>query len=408
MTNKNKGIVMEASSKGYVTVMTSQGEFLNIPWKKSTLPTVGIEVEFDQPIVRQGFFWTHSFSALAASIAIIFLFMSIWNFIFLPQSQMVVAYVNVDINPSIEFGINKKGNVVEVLGLNKDGEELLKDLELTGLPIEEAIEKTTLTAIEEKYLAPEKENAVLITVSSDVALPGKVKDLENEVKNVLRKNNITAEANTLSVPKELHEQAKEENISTGKYVLYMEAVEQGLDISLDDLREQSMKKAVEQAGGVPGQLISNAKKDEKRLEEISQKIKQRKLEIKEKIEIRKNEKQTEEKQVEKKRQESKRVENSPKKESQQPDNLKAADLLETEAADADIGAEEQGSQQDANELPKQEQKQPDDDIDDNMQQGNSSDSKNPQNHGNTEKKAGNNEGIINKIKKEIQKRFERD
>lgn len=375
MTNKNKGIVMETSSKGYVTVMTSQGEFLNIPWEKGAFPTVGVEVEFNQPVVGKGLFRTHLYSVLAASIVIVFLFMSIWNFIFLPQSQVVVAYVNVDINPSMEFGINKKGNVVEVLGLNKDGEELLKDLELIGLSIKEAIEKITVAAIEEKYLTTEKGNTVLITVSSDEALPGKVKDLENKVKNVLRKNNITAEANTLSVSKELYEQAKEENISTGKYVLYMEAVEQGLDISLDDLREQNMKKAVEQAGGVPGQLISNAKKDEKRLEEVSRKIKQRKLELKEEIESKKNEKQEEEKQEKQEKQEEHHYNNiikdSAKRDSQQ-------------------------------------QQQPDDDRDDNIQKGNNRDDKNPQENGNVEKKAGDNKGIIKKIKNEIKKRFERD
>lgn len=391
---------METSSKGYVTVMTSQGEFLNIPWTKSTLPTVGIEVEFDQPIVRQSFFRTHSFSALAASIAIIFLFMSIWNFIFLPQSQVVVAYVNVDINPSMEFGINKKGNVVEILGLNKDGEELLKDLELTGLPIKEAIEKITVAAIKEKYLASEKGNTVLITVSSNEVLPGKVKELENEVKNVLRENNITAEANALNVPEEVHEQAKVENISTGKYVLYMEAVEQGLDISLDDLREKSMKKAIEQAGGVPGQLISNAKKDEKKLQEINQKIKQRKLEIKEQKEIWKNDKKSE-----KKRQESKRINDEYQIESQQIDNTEA-DSFETEAVDSDIGTEEQSSQQEPNGIQNKEQKQPEDEQSDSNQEGKRTDSKNSQRNGKSENRTGNDESQIIKSKKDINLKFE--
>lgn len=383
---------MEVSAKGYVTVMTPQGEFLKIPWAKSNLPAIGSEIGFAKPIVSGTFFRTHSFSALAASVAIILMFMSLWNFVLIPQSQQVVAYVNVDINPSLELGINKKDKVIEVSGLNKDGEELIKNRELVGLPIKEALEKITVAAIEEDYLSAEKGNTVLITLSSSDVLPDKAKELENEVKDILRNNKITADANALNVPSEVHEQAKEENISTGKYVLYMEAVEQGLDISLDDLREESMKKAVEQAGGVPGRLISEAKKDEKNLREMNKKIKQKKLELQEQKEIRQNEKQAEDVM-----QESKLNGKGYQIEAAKPqDKIKQNEPAETEAADANVGIDEQSETQELNDQDGQQEENTEkiqkqeaaDESPDRNTERNGTDSKNIEKDKDVEKKNG--------------------
>ncbi|PKM87740.1 MAG: hypothetical protein CVU87_08980 [Firmicutes bacterium HGW-Firmicutes-12] len=276
MSQYNKGLVMETSLNGYITVMTTQGEFLKIPWSQKSLPNVGNEVEFVHAATKAGFFQQRYLMALVASVALIFLIIPICLGILLPESQIVVAYINVDINPSFELGINKKGNVVEVLGLNDDGEKILQNLELISIPIEEAMEILTTAAIQEKYLTSDKENTVLITVSSNEQLPRKVKNLENKVKRILQENNITAGADTIEVSEEIHKIAKEENISTGKYVLYMEAIEEGLDVSLDDLRGDSIINVVKEAGGVPGQLISKVKQDKDRIQEIHQKQEERK------------------------------------------------------------------------------------------------------------------------------------
>jgi hypothetical protein len=267
---------METSLKGYIMVLTNEGEFMKVPWSRKSLPSVGKEVEFVQPVTNKVFSQNRALIPLVASIALILLLIPIWHGIFLPETQMVVAYINVDINPSLELGINKKGNVVEVRGLNDDGEKLLQNLELISIPIKEAMEILTTAAIQEKYLTSYKGNNVLITVSGDEKMTSKVRNLENEVKRVLNENNISAEADTLEVSEEIHKKAREENISTGKYVLYMEAVEEGLDVSLDDLRGDSIINVVKEAGGVPGQLISKVKADKNRIQEIHQRNEERK------------------------------------------------------------------------------------------------------------------------------------
>lgn len=261
---KKKGLVMETSREGYITVMTSQGEFLRVPWPKASLPGIGCEVEFVPAMKKKTFFRQRYFIALAACVALILLFTPVWLGQLPPAAHQIVAYVNVDINPSLELGINSQGIVMEANGLNEDGKKLLEKMELFGLPVEEAIEKITTQAVEAKYLSPEKENTVLITVSCDTAPPVEVKNLESGVKKVLQQSKITAQAETLEVPADIRKIAKKENISAGKYALFIEALAEGVDVTIEDLKESSVIEAVKEAGGNPGQLIAKAKKDRDR------------------------------------------------------------------------------------------------------------------------------------------------
>lgn len=265
---------MEAS-RGFITVMTNQGEFLNVPWSQGALPGVGKEVEFEQPAERKERLWQRPyFAALAASIALILLFIpAMYGLIFTGPMQ-VIAYINVDINPSLELGINKEGKVVETIGLNDDGKKLLEKVQVSGISVQEAIEKLTAGAIAEKYLEPDKGNNILITVSSDKKLPAQVKELEKEVQKVLQEKNIVAQAATVEVPAVIHNKAREANVSAGKYVVFMEAVEEGLEVSLDDLRENSISNVINQAGGETAVLIQKAQQDKDRIKDMQKKYEQ--------------------------------------------------------------------------------------------------------------------------------------
>jgi hypothetical protein len=81
----------------------------------------------------------------------------------------VMAYVSVDINPSVQFVTNGNDEVVSVTASNEEGEIiLLEEAEnLIGLSIEEATEKIVELAIEYGYLDPEAleadPNAITIT-----------------------------------------------------------------------------------------------------------------------------------------------------------------------------------------------------------------------------------------------------
>lgn len=262
MAEQNRGVVLE-TQPGAITVLTPQGEFNNIPWSQLPYPQVGAEVTFALPMERKSIFRHNRVMAIAACLLIMFFSVTIWTGIFLPSRQQVVAYVNVDINPSIELGLNKQGKVVQAIGLNRDGELLLQKLKLISLAADQAVESITNAAMAGNYLQAGKENNILITVSNSEKVQENVKKLEQKVTAQLTANNLNGNTQVIEVSGDLHDRAKELGVSPGKYIVLLEAVDEGLDLSLEDMKGNSVIKAIKMAGGTPGQIISKAQNDKK-------------------------------------------------------------------------------------------------------------------------------------------------
>lgn len=76
-----------------------------------------------------------------------------------------VSYISIDVNPSIELGINRFKRVVSADAYNKDGEDILKDVVWKNIPYEEAVERLLSSERHSGFLT---ENSVLVvTVISD-------------------------------------------------------------------------------------------------------------------------------------------------------------------------------------------------------------------------------------------------
>lgn len=78
-----------------------------------------------------------------------------------------VSYVSIDINPSIELGINRLGRVVSVNAYNEDGQQILAQIKLKNLPYPRAVRKLLDYETAENYIT---ENSLLVfTVISENA-----------------------------------------------------------------------------------------------------------------------------------------------------------------------------------------------------------------------------------------------
>ena len=281
MAEKRKGLVLEAKP-GAIVVLTPTGEFTHLAWQKRELPAVGSEIVFETAVPKYNFFLSGKFLALAASIALFFFAIPFFTAQLFPSNQQVIAYVNIDINPSIELGLAREGKVREATGLNEDGVKLLAQLQLLNRAAEDAVKLITSEAIKKQYLTPSKENNVILTLSTpdEAEEKSKVltriqKVLNEEVKQELEEHEIKAQINLLEVPTRFYEKAKEQGISPGKYAVILEAKEEGLEITPEDMKFSSVVKAIKKAGGNPGEVISRAKKAEKQLIELEKEQKRR-------------------------------------------------------------------------------------------------------------------------------------
>jgi hypothetical protein len=118
-----KGIIMEVGSCNWV-VMTSDGEFLHVP-KQHHHAQPGDEVIVPDTHMNPVWRWGSIAFAMAALIAGIFLLLT-WM---IPSDTKAETYVYIDMNPSLELGINGRQEVVMVRPLNQSARQLMRGMD---------------------------------------------------------------------------------------------------------------------------------------------------------------------------------------------------------------------------------------------------------------------------------------
>lgn len=206
----SKGIVMEKHRK-YTIIMTQDGSFHKVRPVRDA--GIGAEVSYEILAAKKNgflFFQSHK-QARYVAIACVALLL-VMPFYFLVGQNKTYAYVNLDINPSIEIEVDEDLRVVSIEPLNQDAEKLLehlssyKDKEIEYV-IEEIMNKSDMLDLTKNG------KNVLVGVSyvnaEDVAI------LDTVDKYFLT-HNTSWDIATFKVPKELHARAAKENISMNK------------------------------------------------------------------------------------------------------------------------------------------------------------------------------------------------
>jgi len=173
---KQSGICIELNHDRSI-FLVKNGQFVKgTPIGK---PSIGQEASFypceKKPAVR----WQPIMAPVIAAAAAIVLFLSVLVF---PAGE-AFGYVQVQINPGIELGINDEYEVVSIRELNSDGHELIHQLDewendslfdvlsrVFDLAVTEQTKKITITAVEEDGSEFDKAiKKVVLAVSSDAA-----------------------------------------------------------------------------------------------------------------------------------------------------------------------------------------------------------------------------------------------
>jgi len=125
-----KGIIMEIEEE-FLTLMTPEGEFLHS--RRQNQPyAIGEEIHFfpiDHVKSSNPFSWFNSIFKFKPVWALVAAFViMLGSFFPMYQSNKAYAYMSIDVNPSIELGVNKKMQVVEIIGFNNDGKKIVSHL----------------------------------------------------------------------------------------------------------------------------------------------------------------------------------------------------------------------------------------------------------------------------------------
>jgi hypothetical protein len=132
-----------------------------------------------------------------------------------------VAYISIDINPSIELGVDSIDNVVTAEACNEDGEKVLSACNVLGLNVKEAVKLLVAEASSQGFIAADGSSVISITTETlDKNKAENLKKLSEEgASEALDDCGDCASVYKDNIEFSIREEAKSLGISTGKLIL---------------------------------------------------------------------------------------------------------------------------------------------------------------------------------------------
>lgn len=243
----SKGIVMELTAR-HIVVMTQDGMFERIP-RLGRACRIGEEITYT--VSKRAWKMPAVLSSVAAA-AVFFCVLVLSGLPSLSANDDVVAYISMDINPSVEIGIDNTEKVLVLKGLNEDGEQLIETVTYKGKTLEQVAEEL-LNHAESKVLS--KGEADIVIASSRVDENSQVDDemiasrLKDQVNEHIKKTHPDQQGayvvTAFAAPPEVREAAKQDGLSMGKYALYLNLKSNGTPVELEQFKEESIHKIAE-------------------------------------------------------------------------------------------------------------------------------------------------------------------
>jgi len=150
----------------------------------------------------------------------------------------VASTVALDVNPSIEIGVNKGEKVVYVTPKNEDGKKVIGDMKLEGSDIKVAVNALIGSMLREGYIS-EMANSILISVNGDDAKKNAAMQsaLSAEVTDMLNTGSFQGAvlSQTITSDPETKRLAEEYGITEGKAQLIRQITENNAAHTFEEL-----------------------------------------------------------------------------------------------------------------------------------------------------------------------------
>lgn len=248
-----KGVVLSWHA-GKAQVLDTEGRFITV--RCSNQLKVGQELNLSR--VR-----TDLMKYVAAACLLIALSGGVWF------DNYALAYVALDLNPSMELGVNWRDRVVSVKGYNEDADQIIAEHDPRGLKIGVAI--TDIVRQSLKIQPASSESMTVISVSGKAKTDAIKEIVQEAVQKELTKENKTNQVVGVVVPAVIRQEAKDAGVSPGQYAIALKATEKGSTVTAKEIRGQGLQKALENAGADPKKVGKDAE-EEKNFGQVKKEI----------------------------------------------------------------------------------------------------------------------------------------
>lgn len=235
--SKMKAVVLEKSGLRY-TVLSQDGTFRQIHRRLNA--EVGEEIQI-QP-------WIEYFSGVRVWAGAVAVFLVVFTTILgwtLYQAPTAVALLSVDINPSLQFALDNKGNLVKFETQDEDAKRMMSQIDLKGKPIIEVLEQIITQAYDQNFLSAEKHWVVVgYSPMTNKTLEQMPKELnENQIVSLVTKigesKGLIPQVAVFSLTSQERELAQKGDLTLGEYALWQSADKAGIVTQPEKLKETS-------------------------------------------------------------------------------------------------------------------------------------------------------------------------
>lgn len=296
---KRLGVVLEVEN-GRAIVMTHGGEFKRV----KVLQDISVGAEVPVPGSSWSLLSVRTWGAVAAVLLLVLAGTVIphWAAVASPA-----AYVSLDMESSVEFGIDRNGNVVEVNPLDQEALAVVSSLELRGKNVNEAVEAVARKSVELGYSGKD-DYGVLITgipcrTGTRRPLGEIVSEIQDRLSRILTERQSgggmgrgqgdggsgpgrngggasggqqgaggsggqrgtgasSGEEKRIVAfvgPKTLRDKARGTGLSVGKYVVFEEVKKLGIQVDAGEVQKLGMKGALTKAGANPEEILETVR-----------------------------------------------------------------------------------------------------------------------------------------------------
>ena len=200
--------------------------------------------------------WT---SLIAACLAV----MLLGGGLFYQRANAVASVVSLDVNPSIELKVNRSEKVLVCTPLNEDAKAILADMgngaDLKGAKLDVAVNAIVGSLVRNGYLDSISSTIMISVEDKDTARAEKLqRELTSAVDGVLQTSEAKASVLTQTLTQDAarEQQARENNISTGKAALVNRVLAINPSLKFDALAKLSVEELKDLAeAGAPAMPI---------------------------------------------------------------------------------------------------------------------------------------------------------
>lgn len=159
------------------------------------------------------------------------------------------ATISVDVNPSVELGINRFDRVISARGMNRDGQALLSEVDVWGVTYDEAVDRLLASADVSALLADGGRAEVTVVDQGD---PDQCARLLEGVEACTSEHQNT---HCHGAREEEVSAAHEMGLSYGKYRVLLQIQQLDPSVTADDVRELSMREMLDMLSGLDGSAV---------------------------------------------------------------------------------------------------------------------------------------------------------